>query len=180
MRSKVSRSAIAGRSLGGSAVDAREPLDHLAGCAKHRLAVAAPLALAPVERGTAADRDERVLEQCAPRGVRVDVSRRDRLDTEVLGEVPERDVPSRVASLVRALKLDEEPLSPERGGEPGSAVRVAERQARRGRSRRGRRGPSFSSATVSSGTSGSSSTRCSLPSGLVPACAAVRIRQRLA
>ena len=130
LRGEVERQPLGDRdrALGRRAVDAREALDHLAGCAQHRLAVAAPLALAPVERGAAADRDEHVLEKRAPRGVRVDVARRDRLDAEVLGQVAERDVPSRVAALVRPLQLDEEPLPPERGGEPGSAVRVSERE----------------------------------------------------
>ena len=116
------------RPSGRRRVDAREPLDHLPRRAQHRLAVPTPLALAPVERGPAADRDERVLEERPSRGVRVDVSRRDGLDPEVLGQVAERGVPPGVAPLVRSLELDEEPLPPERGCEPGRACRVAERE----------------------------------------------------
>ena len=41
----------------------REALGHLVGREQHALAVAAPLALAAVERGAAADRDEHVLER---------------------------------------------------------------------------------------------------------------------
>ena len=49
-----------------------------AGASEHALVVAAPLALAAVERGAVADRDEHVLERRAPRVVRVHVAGRDR------------------------------------------------------------------------------------------------------
>ena len=55
--------------------------------------------------------------------VRVDVAGRDRLDAQVLGEVAEQEVAARVASLVRALELDEEAVS-EGGGKPCGPVRV--------------------------------------------------------
>ena len=116
------------RALGCGPVDPHEALDHLGGRAEHRLAVAAALALAAVERGTAADRDERVLEQRPPRRVRVDVPGRDGLDAEMLGQVAERRVPPRVAALVRTLQLDEEPLRAERRGEPRCAMLVVERE----------------------------------------------------
>ena len=70
--------------------------------------VAAPLALAAVERGAVADRDEHVLERRAARVVRVDVAGRDGRDAERRGEVRERGVAARVAALVRALELDVE------------------------------------------------------------------------
>ena len=74
------------------------------------------------------DRDEHVLEQCPARRVRMDVPRRDRLDAEVLGEVAEHRVAARVATLVRTLQLDEEPLPAERRGKPGRAARIVERE----------------------------------------------------
>ena len=112
-----------------AAVDPGESLHHLGRRAEHRLAVAASLALAPVERRAAADRDERVLQQRPARRVRVDVSRRDRLDPEVLREMAKRRVTPRIPSLVRSLELDEEALAAERGGEPRGAVLVVEREA---------------------------------------------------
>ena len=79
--------------------------------AQDALAVAAPLLLAAVERGAAADRDERVLEERAPRRVGVDVAGGDGGDAEVLGEVAESRVATHVAALVRTLELDEEALA---------------------------------------------------------------------
>ena len=58
----------------------------------------------------------------------MDVPRRDGLDPEVLGQMAERGVPPGVAPLVRPLELDEEPLPPERGCEPGGACGVAKRE----------------------------------------------------
>ncbi len=130
LRGEVERQSLGelDRALGGGTIDPGEALDHLVRRAKDGLAVATALALAPVERGAAADRDERVLEKRAPRGVGMDVPRRDRLDAEMLGKVAKRGVSSHVAALVRALQLDEEPLPPERGGEPSRAMRVTKRQ----------------------------------------------------
>ena len=51
--------------------------------------VPAPLGLAAVERGAAADRDERVLERGAPLVVGVDVAGRDRRHAQVAGELLE-------------------------------------------------------------------------------------------
>ena len=117
-----------GGALGRRAVDAGEALDHLFRRPQHRLSVPSPLPLAAVERGAAADRDERVLEQRAPRRMGVDVAGGDRLDAETLGEIAEHRVAPRVAPLVRPLQLDEEPLAAERRGEPRGSRRIAERE----------------------------------------------------
>ena len=85
--------------------------------------VAAPLALAAVERRPALDRDERVLQPRAAQVVRVHVTGRDGRRADRLGEVAERGVPPRVAALVRPLQLDVERAG-ERLREPGGAVRV--------------------------------------------------------
>ena len=112
-----------GAPLRGCAVEG-EALEHLLGRAQVALAVPAPLGLAALERGAAADRDEHVLQQRAPRMVRVDVSGRDRLDAEVLGEVAQEAEPARVPALERALELDEEALAAERAREARRGVRV--------------------------------------------------------
>src|SRR5258707_11999718 len=59
------------RPLRSGSVDAGEALDHLLGRPHDALPVAAPLLLAAVERGAAADRDENVLQERAPRMVRM-------------------------------------------------------------------------------------------------------------
>ena len=127
---EVERQALGERTRahGCRTVEPGEALDHLGRGAEHRLAVPAPLPLASVERGAAADRDERVLEQRPPRGMGMDVPRRDRVDAEVLGEVVEGRMASRVAPLEGTLQLDEEPLPPECGGEPRSTGRIVERK----------------------------------------------------
>ena len=56
------------------------------------------------------------------------VPRRDRLHAEVLGEVVEGRMASRVAPLEGTLQLDEEPLPPECGGEPRSTGLIVERK----------------------------------------------------
>ena len=120
--------------------------------------VAAALALAAVERGAVADRDERVLQARAARVVRVDVAGRDGRDAERRGELLERGVAARVAALVRALELDVERAG-ERAREPGGAVRVERRRAR-GRAQPERQtSPSACSATNSSVVAGGSSSR---------------------
>ena len=91
--------------------------------------VAAPLALAAVERRAVADRDEDVLQRRPRRRVRVRVAGRDRRHAERLGEVAQRGVAARVAALVRALELDVEAAGP-------NARRAA--AARSGRGRRAR------------------------------------------
>ena len=53
----------------------------------------------------------------------------DGVDAEVLGEVAQGGVAADVATLVRALQLDEEALTAERAGEPGCGVRVAHGEA---------------------------------------------------
>ena len=88
--------------------------------------VAAPLPLAALERGAAADGDEHVLERGAATVVRVDVSRRDRLDAERGGELAQLRVAARVAALVRALQLDVEAVAAEGAREPRRRVRVAD------------------------------------------------------
>ena len=87
--------------------------------------VAAPLALAAVDRRAVADRDERVLERRPRRHVCVGVAGRDRLHPKRLGEVAKRGVAAGVAALVRPLELDEEAVAPERLREPRRRVRVA-------------------------------------------------------
>ena len=88
--------------------------------------VAAPLPLAALERGAAADGDEHVLERGAAAVVRVDVARRDRPDAERGGEVAQVRVAARVAALVRALQLDVEAVAAEGAREPRRRVRVAD------------------------------------------------------
>ena len=102
-----------------------EPLEQLGRREQHRLVVAAPLALAPVERRAVADRDERVLQADARTSMRVRVSRDDGLDAERLGEVAQRCVAAHVAALVGPLQLDEEPLAAEGLREPRRRVRIA-------------------------------------------------------
>ena len=115
------------RALDGVAV-VREALPRLLGREQDALAVAPPLRLAAFERGAVTDRDEHVLERGAPRMVRVDVSGGDRLHAQRLGEVAQRGQTARVASLVRALQLDEEALGPERPRQRRRAVRAPNRE----------------------------------------------------
>ena len=71
------------------------------------------------------DRDEDVLERCAPRIVRVDVAGDDGLDAGMHGEVAQERVPARIAALERALQLDVEALPTERPCEPDGRIRVS-------------------------------------------------------
>ena len=87
--------------------------------------VAAPLLLAAVERGAAADGDQRVLEGAPPLVVDMDVAGGDGGDTQIAGELAEGGIPAGVAALVRTLELDVEAVGPECGRSPGGAVRVA-------------------------------------------------------
>ena len=104
-----------------------EALAHLVGPEEQdALVVAAPLALAAVERRALADRDEHVLELRGAAVVRVHVAGRDRLHAERLGELAQRRVPARVAALVRPLELDEEALASERLRDGRGRVRVAD------------------------------------------------------
>ena len=107
----------------------REPLGRLGRRDENALVVPAPLALAALERGSVADRDEDVLERRPALGMRMRVARRDGGDAERGREVAQRGVPARVAALVRALELDEEPIAPERAGGTGGLVRIPVREA---------------------------------------------------
>ena len=125
--------------------------------------VPAPLALGALEGRPVADRDHRVLERGAARVVRMRIAGGDGLDAQRLGELAQPRVPPRVAPLVRALELDEEPLAPERAGQLGCRIRILdtepvprtageadetlvqlrqERRIERGRHQLGRLGPS--------------------------------------
>ena len=91
--------------------------------------VAAPLLLAAVEGGAAADRDEGVLEGCATVVVRVDVAGGDGGDSQVAGELPERGIAAGVSALVGALELDVEALTTEGRCHTGGSVRVRDSEA---------------------------------------------------
>ncbi len=64
--------------------------------------------------------------------VRVDVSRRDRLDAEVLGEVAQEPDAARVAALEGSLELDVEASAAERPREARCRVRIDEAEAAAG------------------------------------------------
>ena len=115
-------------SLGCRTVEG-EALEHLLGSAKEALTVSAPLRLASFERGSAADRNEDVLEQRAPRVMRMHVAGRDRLHAEVLREVAEQCAAPGVSPFVRPLELDEEALPSEGLGKARCAVRVPNAEA---------------------------------------------------
>jgi hypothetical protein len=114
-----------GRAEDGVAIVGKE-LEQLRRGAEDALAVAAPLALARLERGVVADRDEDVLERGPAGMVRVDVAGDERPDPGVLGEVAQERVPAGVAALERPLQLDEEAVGPERPHQLDGAVRVAD------------------------------------------------------
>ena len=157
MRSNSSRSCDLGGAPDGVAVD-REELEQLCGRAQDALAVAAPLVLARLERGAAADRDEHVLQRRAARVVRVDVAGRDGRHAQVLGEVAEERVPAGVAALEGALELDVEAVRPKASREPRGRVRVADAEpvARTaGEADETRRSTPRASAWSSAGGSGS-------------------------
>ena len=105
-----------------------EPFEQLGRREQHRLVVAAPFALAPVERRAVADRDERILQADARTSMRVRVSRDDGLDAERLGEVAQCSVAAHVAALVGPLQLDEEPVAAKSVREPRRRVRIAHRE----------------------------------------------------
>ena len=115
-------------SLGCRTVEG-EALEHLLGSAEEALPVSAPLRLAPFERGSAADRNEDVLEQRAPRVMRVHVARRDGLHAEVLREIAEQCAAPGVPPFVRPLELDEEAPPPEGLGKARCAVRIPNAEA---------------------------------------------------
>ncbi len=75
-----------GRARNGVSVVGK-PLVHLLGREQHRLVVAAPLALAAVQRRAVVDGDERVLQAEARARVCVGIAGRDGRDAERLGEI---------------------------------------------------------------------------------------------
>src|SRR5581483_2934705 len=105
-----------------------EAVDRLLGREQDGVVVAPPLRLAAVERGAAADRDERILQGGAALVVGVHVAGGDRGGAEVAGELAERGVAAGIAPLVRALELDEEPV-PERGRDAGGRIGVVDAEA---------------------------------------------------
>ena len=117
---------------------ARQPLEHLRRRKQDAFVVAAPLALAAVERCALLDRNERVLQLCATRVVRMHVAGRNGWDTKRLGELGEHGVPPRVAALVRPLQLDVE-RTRKGAGEPRRRVRSRRRRAHDARNPRARR-----------------------------------------
>src|SRR5262249_13695335 len=106
----------------------RQPLRHRLRRQEDAFAVAAPLALGPVERRAVADGDERVLKQRAAFVMGMDVPGDDRLRPDRLGELTQQSVAPRVPPLVRSLQLDEK-VFPERRSNLGSAIGARNRQA---------------------------------------------------
>ena len=121
-RGSGSRAPRSGRTSSPAAISAvrsdgvavaGEAVDHLLGREQDGLVVAAPLGLAAVERGAAADRDERVLEGgCGARGGRGRRRSRPSATPRSRASSLERGVPAGVAALVRALELDVEAVGP--------------------------------------------------------------------
>src|SRR5439155_581646 len=107
----------------------RKSFRHLGRGEQHAFVVATAIGLAAVERAAVTDRDENVLQPCAPGLVRVNVAGDDRVDAERTGEVAQQDVAVGVAALVRSLELDEETLATESPGEAGGGVRIADGEA---------------------------------------------------
>jgi hypothetical protein len=103
-----------------------EPLEHVRGRGENALVVSAPLALAAVERGVAANCDEHVLQRRTADAVGVHVAGRDGAHVQRLGEIAQRGVAPRVAAFVRTLELDVEALAAEGAGEPRGSVRIVD------------------------------------------------------
>ena len=103
-----------------------EELEHLLRHAQDAFPVAAPLALARLERGVLFDRDEHVLEFRPARVMGMDVAGDDRLDARVLGEIAQECVPLGVPALERPLQLDVEAVGAERVRQLGGSVWVAD------------------------------------------------------
>ena len=165
---------------GGGRVDAGEALGRVCRRPQDALAVAAPLLLAAVEGGAAADRDERVLEERAPRArgrarcrwrpCRRRDARRGRAGRRCDGRRR-----ARTAAAARRRSG--------RGRRRARAGRRRSGRARRGRcgrSRRGRRGRRRAPRRSVWPTEGASGSRSSRPACRVPACASVRMRHRFA
>ncbi len=100
-------------------------VEHVLRRGEDGLVVAAPLALAAVERGAAADRDEHVLQRGPTRIVCVHVAGGDGAHLQRLGKVAQCCVAADVAALVRALHLDEETLGAEGAGDACDSVGLA-------------------------------------------------------
>ena len=115
---------------------ARQPLQRFRGRDQDALVVAAPFALAPVQRRALLDRDKRILQSRATRAVRMHIAGRDGGHTKRLGELAQHGVAPRVTTLVRTLQLDVERAG-KRACELGRRVRVddAEPMARAARER---------------------------------------------
>ena len=111
------------RALDGIGVH-RKPLPSLFGGEEHGLVIPAPLTFRALEGRPVANGDHRVLERGATRVVRMRIAGGDGLDAQRLGELAQPRVPPRVAPLVRALELDEEPLAPERASQLGCRIRI--------------------------------------------------------
>jgi len=91
--------------------------------------VAAPLALARLERGVVPDRHEDVLERSTPRMVGVGITGDDGLDPGMRGKIAQKHIPVDVAALEGALQLHVEALWPEDAGERGGRVRITDAKA---------------------------------------------------
>src|SRR4029077_14862291 len=89
-------------------IDTGEELGRSCRLPQDALAVASPLLLTAVEGSTAADCDERVLEQRAPRRMGMHVAGGDGGDAEMLGEIAQRRVAPHVTAFVGPLQLDVE------------------------------------------------------------------------
>ena len=146
--------------------------------------VAAPLALAALERGAVPDRDEHVLERGPRLGWCACASPvRPSRTPSVCGSSRSRGVPPGVAALVRPLELDVEAVAAERARRAAQPRSGRGRRARAARSRRGRRGPrSAPRAALGSSAGGSSSASrpgrrvCRLRLGQQPAEVGVAAR----
>ena len=169
------------RDLGGAGdgcgVDAGEAVGDVGRGEQDALAVAAALLLRAVERGTAADRNERVLQQRAAWSVGVDVAGGDRGHPELLGEVAESDVPAHVAAGEGPLELDEEALAAECLREVRRFVRPVDGEAV---TRTAREADQAARVLLDERLAHGGGERLAiLPAHLrVPACASVRMRHR--
>jgi hypothetical protein len=105
-----------------------EALGDRVGREQDAFVVASALAFGALERRPVPDRDHRVLEERAPAVVRVDVAGDDGLHADRVRELPQPRVALRVAPVVRALELDEEPVAPEDRRQLGRAVAAAGRK----------------------------------------------------
>jgi hypothetical protein len=108
-----------------------EPVERVGRRDQDALVVAAPLALAAVERRAFPDRDENVLQLRSARMVGVRVAGHDRLRAKLLREVAQRGVAPHVPTLVGALELDVEAIAERaRDGRGGVGIEHAEPSAR--------------------------------------------------